>query len=317
MTQNTLFGDEIETESDLFKRFLVPPFSYLDTRIGSWQNRKKRWIALGVNEQNGRADCLTYINIKKESPFIKDLKAKWKGDNKTSHFDPLLAELLYLWFTKEGYIVLDPFCGGSVRGIVADKLKRKYIGIDIRQEQITANKEQGKKILYKDDLWICDDSKNIPSLISEKVDFVFSCPPYGNLETYSDNPSDISTMEYPDFIISYAEIINKACEKLKDNRFAVFVCGNFRNKQGNYYNFVADTITLFEQNNLKFYNEIILLNNIATLVLTCGKKMQHSRKISKIHQNVLVFIKGDAKKATEELGEVKLINPFKQDNRNI
>lgn len=33
----------------------------------------------------------------------------------------------------------------------------------------------------------------------KEFDFVFSCPPYGNLEIYSDQPDDISTLDYPAF----------------------------------------------------------------------------------------------------------------------
>ena len=40
----------------------------------------------------------------------------------TSIFDPVLCELAYRWFCPPGGVVLDPFAGGSVRGIVASKL---------------------------------------------------------------------------------------------------------------------------------------------------------------------------------------------------
>lgn len=292
-----MFGEEVETESDLFKRFLVPPFSVLDTRQGYWQERKKKWINLGIKSDDGRKENL----INYSDSCITN----------SSIFDPTLTELIYLWFTKEGQIILDPFCGGSVRGIVANKLKRNYIGIDLRQEQITANKEQGKSICNKEDLWICEDSRNIPNIIKGEVDFIFSCPPYGNLETYSNNPKDISTLDYPDFIMAYAEIINHACDKLKNNRFACFVVANFRNDNGNYNNFVSDTISLFENNHLNFYNEGILVNAIGSMPIRINSMFTPSRKLGKLHQNVLVFIKGDPKKATEELGDVKLINPFK------
>jgi hypothetical protein len=34
--------------------------------------------------------------------------------------------------------------------------------------------------------------------------------------------------------------------------------------------------------------------------------MQASRKVGKIHQNVLVFVKGDASVAADELGEIEI-----------
>ncbi len=42
---------EIRTLSD---RFLVPPFSVLDTRQGYWQERKRQWLALGIKSELGR-----------------------------------------------------------------------------------------------------------------------------------------------------------------------------------------------------------------------------------------------------------------------
>ncbi|MGB3315839.1 MAG: DNA methyltransferase, partial [Albidovulum sp.] len=40
----------------------------------------------------------------------------------TSIFDPVLCEIAYRWFCPQGGTVLDPFAGGSVRGIVASQL---------------------------------------------------------------------------------------------------------------------------------------------------------------------------------------------------
>ena len=313
MAQNTLFGETVETEDDLFKRFLVPPFSVLDSRQGYWQERKKKWISLGIESEVGRDAKAFHIHdwIEKHRD-TDDLSGSVHGGG-TSIFDPVIAELMYLWFTKEGHTILDPFAGGSVRGIVANKLNRVYKGIDLRQEQVDANKKQGLKVCGKDDLWICGDSRNIQELIKDKVDFIFSCPPYGNLEVYSDNPQDLSTLEYHDFILSYAEIIAKAFDKLKDNRFACFVVGDIRNKKngGSYYNFISDTISCFQSNKLILYNNFTLINSVGSMCLRINKQFVASRKNGNVHQNVLVFIKGDPKKATEELGIVKLINPFK------
>lgn len=44
----------------------------------------------------------------------------------TSIFDPVLCELAYRWFCPPGGSILDPFAGGSVRGIVAGILGREY-----------------------------------------------------------------------------------------------------------------------------------------------------------------------------------------------
>lgn len=230
----------------------------------------------------------------------------------TSIFDPVLCELAYRWFTPEGAFVLDPFAGGSVRGIVAAKLGRSYRGFDLRPEQVAANKAQGAAICpgIKGLHWICADSREID--IHSKglsADFLFSCPPYADLEVYSDDPRDLSTLEYPQFLESYRAIIAKSCELLKKDRFACFVVGDVRGKKGHYYNFVSDTIAAFRDAGLALYNEAILVTAVGSLSLRAGRTFSASRKLGKTHQNVLVFVKGDWRRATEACGKIETALP--------
>ncbi len=62
---------------------------------------------------------------------------------------------------------------------------------------------------------------------------------------YSDDPRDISNMDYPAFLEAYRTAIRQACDRLKPNRFAVFVVGDVRDKKGIYRNFVGHTIDAF------------------------------------------------------------------------
>src|SRR5688572_26019357 len=64
----------------------------------------------------------------------------------TSIFDPVLCELIYRWFCPPRGVVFDPFAGGSVRGIVASKLGRAYVGIDLAEGQLAANRMQADAI---------------------------------------------------------------------------------------------------------------------------------------------------------------------------
>lgn len=228
----------------------------------------------------------------------------------TSIFDPVLCEIAYRWFSPAGGIILDPFAGGSVRGIVAAKLGRQYIGVELREEQVSANRAQANEICADEELppaWICGDSMNIDRLCADvDADMVFSCPPYADLEVYSDNPADLSTMRYEDFRAAYFEIIGKACARLKPDSFACFVVGEVRDKRGNYYNFVGDTVEAFKAAGLSFYNEAILLTAVGSLPIRAGKQFSASRKLGKTHQNILVFVKGDGKRAAHRCGTVEI-----------
>jgi hypothetical protein len=88
------------------------------------------------------------------------------------------------------------------------------------------------------------------------------------------------------------------------------VVGEVRKKNsiGENIGFVQDTIKHFKDAGCLYYNEIILLQEPATAAMRSNNYMDSSRKIAKCHQNVLVFVKGDPKKAVERMSEVKKVN---------
>lgn len=164
--------------------------------------------------------------------------------------------------------------------------------IRIREEQISSNIEQRDRILGERNnvSYICNDSNVELDNIDGSFDMIFSCPPYADLEVYSDKEGDISNMNYEDFLVAYKSIIRKSCEKLKDGKYAVFVVGEVRDKNGNFYGFVPDTIRIFLECGMKFYNEAIYLQPIASASMRANGNMK-SKKLAKIHQNILVFKK--------------------------
>lgn len=193
----------------------------------------------------------------------------------------------------------------------------QYFGIDLRDEQIQANRVNAKDVLEDSDIfpaWHTGDSLNIDKIAKDYcADLVFSCPPYADLEVYSDMKEDISNMEYFQFLQVYQNIIRKTCAQLKEDRFAVFVVGDVRDKKGFYQNFVSDTIGAFVGCGLKLYNEMILVNSIGTLPIRAAKAFNSGRKTGKHHQNVLVFYKGDPKKIKQnypelDLSEIEMFN---------
>ena len=573
-----LFGEVVvpEGRGTMADNLLVPPFSVLNAAEGFWQERKRLWVAYGLKSEVGRDKGLVYgsdvrANLVQKYKAVdegKDETQITSNEEGTSVFDPVLCELMYRWFSPFGGQVVDPFAGGSVRGMVAHILRRKYWGCDLSAEQVAANYAQRAEIaklndilcpdtltpvwhdeekgvwLKRDDLfvaagvrggkvrtcrhlvlkaiaegapgvvtagsrsspqvaivaalaklyglpcrvhtptgdytpalefaeqqgaevvqhrpghnsvivarartdaeerqwaevpfgmacqeaveqtrsqvanvpvgaerlvvavgsgmtlagvlwglkdvgrrlpvlgvrvgadpckrldtyappgwqndvelvdanadyhasveatvagvwldehyeakvanhlregdclwvvgvrpsampaetggeallWRCGDSMQVVDT-APMADFIFSCPPYGDLEVYSDNPADISNMEYQDFLINYWQIIGKACARLKDNRFACFVVANFRDKKGNYNNLVGDTVRAFQHAGLHFYNDANLVTPRGSLPVRAGRSFDATRKLGKTHQNVLVFLKGDSRKAAEACGD--------------
>lgn len=274
--------------------FLGNPSSVLSAREGWWAARKEWWIGLGIKSELGRdAACLA---------DIKTFKGKKASEGSVvgigvSIFDPVLCESVYRWFCPDGGTVLDPFAGGSVRGVVASRLGLQYVGHELRGEQVEANRDQALELCADDPMppvWIEGDSRMIDRTCADlDVDLVFSCPPYADLEVYSDDPRDLSGLGYAEFVAAYREIIAKACDRLKPGRFACFVVGDVRGKDGDYYGFVPDTIRAFEDAGLRLYSSAVLVTMVANTSLTVSRNFPPGRRLGKTHQNVLVFVKGD------------------------
>lgn len=365
---------QADARQTLAERFVVPPFSVLDTRQGYWQNRKSAWISLGIRSEVGRADSFgddprprvfgedlmrgegrlkpgsadhkegtlftslsgrvpdyywqkegmeaalgrPLSNEEFEAKYLVVREGSTPEATGSSIFDPVLCEAVYTWFTSAGGHVLDMFAGGSVRGIVSSTLGRPYTGIDLSARQIEANIQQGKDIV-PDALpqWIVGDSREMDALLpaDQMYDLLFTCPPYADLEVYSDDPRDISTMPYPQFLEALRDIVRQAVDRLHDDRFACVVIGEVRGRDGLYYRLVPDTIQAFVDAGCAYYNEVILVNTAGSLPIRVGRQFDVSRKVGKTHQNVLVFVKGDPRAAAAWCGDIAVYDALPDDGR--
>lgn len=154
--------------------------------------------------------------------------------------------------------------------------------------------------------WIVGDSRDTDTLLTEdeQFDLLFTCPPYYDKEVYSADPADLSNAPtYGDFLAAYREIIAKSVARLRDNRFAVYVVGDLRDRQGFIRPFVADTIRAFEDAGMFLYNAAILVTAHGSLPIRITAQFQRGRKLGGTHQYVLIFFKGDPE-TVKEWGEV-------------
>lgn len=268
------------TAGNLVDKFGVPPFSVLDTRQGYWQDRKKAWL-----------DKTGYLSETRDGEYgtIGYIFNRINGG--TSNFDPVLAEIMYRWFCPKNGKILDPFGGEQTKGVVAGELGYGYTAVEFRQEQVDLNTE--KTAQYDGVTYTCGDSNNISKLITERgFDMCFTSPPYYDLEVYS--AEDMSALgTYEEFMAQYENIFSQCYDMLDDDTFLVIKIAEIRDKKtGEYRSFVADNIDMFRRIGFKYYNEIILVNAVGTAMLRVNRSMKN-RKVGKVHQNVLVFYKGD------------------------
>lgn len=315
-------------------RFIVPPFSILDTRKGYWQKRKYDvWRPLIGDMGESREDTLIasleikykdiYLKTKKHRAELgisfreyldkyvseeeKEREAKKTLGAGVSLFDPVLSEIICKWFTpSQGASIFDCFAGDTQKGLVFGYCGYPFTGVELRQEQIDIN----NRVLEGRDLpvrYICDDGRNVSNHFApESQDLLFSCPPYFDLEKYSDLDNDASNQKsYADFIAILDTAFKSALTCLKNNRFAVIVVGDVRNKRtGCYYDFCGDIKRIMREGGAELYNEIILVETGASTALRAGRYME-SRKVAKMHQNILVFFKGNPKEIKNEFPKIE------------
>ena len=318
MFDSDLFGHPLEAPrapGPMGDVSVVPPFTVLDGRAGYWLERKAAWLRLGIQSELGRSQFLgaggggdqgTMTHITRgTAPAIR---AAFESMSQSSVFDPVLTEVLLRWFCPAGGVVLDPFAGGSVRGIVAARLVYRYLGVDLSATQIASNREQARRILADragpQPEWIVGESREVlPSLPDDyRADCVLTCPPYGDLETYSTDPRDLSTLPHEEFLQALGTILRAALRRLWPDRFAALVLGDIRDEHGTLRNLLARTLDEATRGTgAVYYNDAVYLQPLGTLPLRSGLIFSATRKLGRAHQIVLVLCKGDGARAASAL----------------
>lgn len=324
-------GSQPQSLNDIF---IIPPFSILDSRQGYWQSRKNMWRnIIGDMGQSRQGKLVQSVELQYKDLYTKTAEhrktlgisfkeylekyvpkeVKQKEAQKVlstgvSLFDPVLAEILCKWFTPyKGAKIFDCFAGDTQKGLVFGTCGYEFKGVELRQEQVDINNEviaeRGLPISY-----VCDDGQNVANHFDpESQDLLFSCPPYFDLEVYSDMPNDASNQDtYDEFIAILDKAFKEAYTCLKPNRFAVVVLGDVRSKSnGVYYDFGGDVKRIFKEAGAYLYNELILIEMSSSVALRAQKYME-SRKVAKMHQNVLVFYKGDPTQIRNEFPPIEI-----------
>lgn len=328
-----LFPMEREASPELRTRYQEPPFTVLDRRSGSWQARDKAWKQLGIQGELGREGGLVFnsptaqysnwFDVKNRviahhgrpvtdaevmmEPWVSML-SKVNEAGGTSLYSPTLTELMVRWYSAAGDMILDPFAGGSVRGIVSTTLGREYLGIELSADQVRANRAQGHLGSGSTPTWFHGDALDMDTLLPAdlRADFIMTCPPYAYLEEYSDDPRDLSGMSYPQFLEAYREIIRLAVARLHPDRFIAWTIGEVREKGGNgsLLGLVPDTVQAFRDAGCEPYNDHILFTPVGTAAVRSPRQFDTSRKAGRVHEYVHVFVKGDARAATARMGAV-------------
>lgn len=207
---------------------------------------------------------------------------------------PLAEWIILRYGGPEGGTILDAFSGGPPRAITAGLMRYNYIGFDIRQEQIDENMEIIKSLELEDRVkFICGDGTQLDGIASESMDFGFSCPPYYNLEVYSNLPDDLSNLDtYDDFMESINRCARSYRRVMKPDAFVCIVTSPFRlvNDRGvnEQVDFPGDVIRSFRNADMYLWQDVILSRNFASAAGRASTSWRGHKLIPR-HERLLVF----------------------------
>jgi len=199
-------------------------------------------------------------------------------------------------FIANGVVVHN--CGHNSRMEVAYKKGRNYIGWDCSKEFMKFNRKVREHLL-KDNpenltiKLVEGDSRKIDEP-DNSVDFIFSSPPYWNLEWYGDEPEQLGRLSYEDFMVGMTEVYAHCFRILKPGKFCIMNVNDFR-KGGKYYSYHVDTVNALKSVGFEQFDHIILHYPNA-MRKSFPNQIWKEKLMPKGHEHLLVFLKPDPTK---------------------
>jgi len=211
--------------------------------------------------------CFKYKNTKYPvlPALLKD-GLEMSGGNPVSNFHPMRAKMLYEYYCPKGGTIFDfsSGFGGRLLGALSSKNKYKYIGVEPHSETYQCLNTLGKLIekvsWRKDSFEIINGVSEDVRLDFKSVDFVFSSPPYFNLEIYSDDDTQCYN-KFPkleDWFNGYVlPTIQNSYDMLKPNSYYAVNIADFKVGSNN-VEFVERWKTLAESIGFKYVKNITM-----------------------------------------------------------
>ena len=210
------------------------------------------------------------------------------NNGKCSIFNPQLAQMILAAYAPMNGKIYDPFGGGGTRGYIATKMGYDYTGVEIREEEYNRVLAQMKEWNLNFKFILADSVKYRPN---ESFDFIYTCPPYYDLEVYSDMEEDLSNApSYMEYLNMLQKVLKNCYDILKKDSFAVFVVGNFRNKKGELEHLNGDLITKAKEVGFKLWDELIWMGASNVALTRCGK-FEKNRKSVRMHEYIIILKK--------------------------
>lgn len=149
------------------------------------------------------------------------------GSAEDVHFPEALAHAVINSCSLPGETVLDPFAGWGTSLVVAEKLGRRAVGIEVVPERVAAinRRVSAAAVIHQ------ADARDLDTLRLGQIDLCFTSPPYMTATDHPENPlTAYSTMDgdYDTYLAEMTGVFLAAARHLRVGGFLVINAANLR-----------------------------------------------------------------------------------------
>lgn len=149
------------------------------------------------------------------------------GSDEDVHFPQALARAVIDGYSSPGETVLDPFAGWGTTLVVAEKLGRRAVGVELVPERVAAIKQRVSPAAVVRE----GDARNVGSLGLGQIDLCFTSPPYMTAVEHPQNPlTAYSTLDgnYDTYLTELVGVFLEVARHLRTGGHLVINAANIR-----------------------------------------------------------------------------------------
>ncbi len=183
-----------------------------------------------LHPENFEQECTTVWSFARRGNWATH-NSKYRGN-----WAPEVVRNLIIRYSEENDYLLDPMVGGGTTAIECKLLNRNLLGLDINPNAIKTTQtllefESAFNPKIKLDL---NDSRSLPMLQNESIDFILNHPPYVDIIKYSDKKikEDLSNIhDLDEFCDEIEKVALEFYRVLKRDKYCAILIGDTRRKK--------------------------------------------------------------------------------------
>jgi DNA modification methylase len=141
------------------------------------------------------------------------------------HFTESLVAAVLDEYTSPGDVVLDPFAGYGTTLVVAERMGRQAIGVELLEHRADMIRQRvGDRVLV-----LTDDARRLSSLLSCRIDLCLTSPPYMTAVDHAENPLNAYRSldgDYKNYLAEIGDVFRQVAQLLRPGRHAVINVAN-------------------------------------------------------------------------------------------